>query len=175
MMTNAANAGGIRVGFGFPLGSFVAHPNQNYSDGAYERRCEKSAPAATRRSVRLRPSLLPAGPTLRKSSWLRTRPRKRRLRLSPSSKPKLPADAVNTTVIAKTADNDTSADTGSEGKPDAATLSASENNDGSKVAASETTANDEKTDANTAPVSDGKKVCRRFSPTIAALVDVPCE
>ena len=31
-LTSAANAGGVRVGFGFPLGSFVAHSNQSYSE-----------------------------------------------------------------------------------------------------------------------------------------------
>ncbi|MEQ1653470.1 MAG: hypothetical protein ABL897_13350, partial [Hyphomicrobium sp.] len=30
-LSSAAEAGGIRVGFGFPLGSFVARPHQSYS------------------------------------------------------------------------------------------------------------------------------------------------
>ena len=47
-LSTAANAGGIRVGFGFPLGSFVAHSNQShsYSSGpSYgEKHCAKPAP-----------------------------------------------------------------------------------------------------------------------------------
>src|SRR3954453_7296059 len=113
MMTGAANAGGIRVGFGFPLGSFVAHPNQNYSDGAYERRCEKerarryeagrevAAAAAARRAH-------PAKIQLAQNATAET-PVVKVAKLEP----KLPANAVNTTVIAKTADSETTADTGS--------------------------------------------------------------
>jgi hypothetical protein len=41
MMTSAANAGGLRLGFGFPLGSFVAHPNENYSEVSYRRHQER--------------------------------------------------------------------------------------------------------------------------------------
>ena len=42
-LTSAANAGGVRVGFGFPLGSFIAHSNQSYSGEGYGsgRNCHK--------------------------------------------------------------------------------------------------------------------------------------
>jgi hypothetical protein len=43
-LTSAAHAGGIRLGFGFPLGSFIAHSNQNYSSApSYSARkhCDK--------------------------------------------------------------------------------------------------------------------------------------
>lgn len=45
-LTNAANAG-VRLGFGFPMGSFIAHENQSYSGrggGDYERP-RRAAPA----------------------------------------------------------------------------------------------------------------------------------
>ena len=47
-LTSAAYAGGgVRVGFGFPLGSFVAHEHQNYTPTPrYERHCEKPQRAA---------------------------------------------------------------------------------------------------------------------------------
>ena len=46
-LTSAANAGGLRVGFGFPLGSFIAHSNQNYSDNDYGcRHCDRPHYAA---------------------------------------------------------------------------------------------------------------------------------
>ena len=50
-LTSAANAGGVRVGFGFPLGSFVAQPNQSYSEPSYgrDRHCDKPRYAARRR------------------------------------------------------------------------------------------------------------------------------
>ena len=50
-LSSAANAGGIRVGFGFPLGSFVAHQHQNYtpapsSNYRAEKHCDKPVRAA---------------------------------------------------------------------------------------------------------------------------------
>jgi hypothetical protein len=39
----------------------------------------------------------------------------------------------------------------------------------------DTSASDSKTDLTTGSPPDGKHVCRRYSPEIAALVDVPCE
>jgi hypothetical protein len=50
-LSTAANAGGIRVGFGFPLGSFVAHEHQNYtpaptSNYRAEKHCDKPVRAA---------------------------------------------------------------------------------------------------------------------------------
>ena len=49
-LTSAANAGGVRVGFGFPLGSFIAHSNQSYSGEGYGsgRNCHKPRYAARR-------------------------------------------------------------------------------------------------------------------------------
>ncbi|NOT71639.1 MAG: hypothetical protein HOP09_10270 [Hyphomicrobium sp.] len=42
-LSSAAEAGGVRVGFGFPLGSFVARPHQSYSAApSYERHCAKT-------------------------------------------------------------------------------------------------------------------------------------
>lgn len=47
--SSAANAGGVRVGFGFPLGSFVAHSNSNYNQSSsygYKKSCDKPVRAA---------------------------------------------------------------------------------------------------------------------------------
>jgi len=167
MMTNAANAGGIRVGFGFPLGSFVAHPNQNYSDGAYERQCEKERARRYEANREVAAAAAARRAQAAKVQVAQNTPAETPVATVAKLDSKLPADTANTTVLAKTSDTST------DSKPDSATLSASETTDGSKVATSEST--DEKADANKEPVSDGKKVCRRFSPAIAALVDVPCE
>lgn len=48
-LSGAAIAGGIRVGFGFPLGSFVAHEHQNYSSApsySANKHCDKPVRAA---------------------------------------------------------------------------------------------------------------------------------
>ncbi len=85
---------------------------------------------------------------------------------------KLDSNPTTTTEIAKTpATTDTST------APVAAETSKVET---SKVATAEKTVSNGKSDLETASApaddkTDDKPVCRRYSPAIAALVDVPCE
>jgi hypothetical protein len=48
-LSSTAQAGGVRVGFGFPLGSFVAHSHQSYNQSSsygYRKSCDKPVRAA---------------------------------------------------------------------------------------------------------------------------------
>ncbi|MET0432267.1 MAG: hypothetical protein ABWZ86_07290 [Hyphomicrobium sp.] len=151
-MTSAANAGGVRLGFGFPLGSFVAHSNEAF-DGGYRRserpryvRRDYQDDAPVRKIAKIkRPqttqvaeaaptaAIVPAAPTAKLES-------------------KLPSDTSTTTVIEKTPASKSTSDQAST------VTTASVTPDDTKTAAAET-----------------KRVCRRYVPAIAALVDVPCE
>jgi hypothetical protein len=78
---------------------------------------------------------------------------------------KLESDPATTTEIAKTStDTATTTDT-----------AATDTSDDAKVATADTTTSNGKSDQTTESPPNGKRVCRRFSPAIAGLVDVPCE
>jgi hypothetical protein len=173
-MTSVANADGVRLGFGFPLGSFVAHQNQNYDGGDYRRserpryvRRDRDDDAPARKVVRVqRPSQADVAEVAKAPAI----PAVRTAKLDD----KLASDPSTTTVIEKTpaAKSDASpvnavATTGSTDTKTAV------NSD--KIATAEKPARAE-SDANaTTANTDTTHVCRRYSPTIAALVDVPCE
>jgi hypothetical protein len=187
-LTNAANAGGIRVGFGFPLGSFIAHSNQSYSGGGYgHRNCNHRHHAARPRHHR--PSKVVKA--------------KRKPRAQVASKPvkqvvktakledKLVTDDSTTTEIAKTP-----ATTNNETKPaetsnttttssiekttedssgSAATSTETETPKVEKTASVETSSTDKTETKTTSVPAKIKRVCRRFSAAVAGLVDVPCQ
>jgi hypothetical protein len=186
-LTSAANAGGIRVGFGFPLGSFIAHSNQSYSGGGYgHRNCNHRHHAA-------RPRHRPT--TVAKA--------KRKPKVEVASKPvkqvvktakledKLVTDDSTTTEIAKTP-----ATTNNETKPAETTNTTTtssiekttEDSSGSASTSTETeapkveqtasveTSSTDKTETKKISVpAKIKHVCRRFSAAVAGLVDVPCQ
>lgn len=163
-LASTANADGVRVGFGFPLGSFVAHSNEAFS-GRDVRQVDRS------RYVRREYDADAA----RKIAKVKQASR-HEVAEAPANKPvnvqtakledKLASDPATTTVIAKTpiATGDTTAPANEPKK----TVNADNN------AASDTPVAT-KTDPASAAVAEVKHVCRRYSPAIAALVDVPCE
>lgn len=150
-LNSAANAGGVRVGFGFPLGSFVAHQHQSYNSG-YDPDCERprsrrsyKAPRRVAKTKRApKPVAVAAKP----------QPRAKTAKLED----KVSSDPTTTTEIAKTtpAATETTTTTASL-KP--------------VKSASKST-----TDSTIKPVAaaEAKQICRRYSAAIAGLVDVPC-
>jgi hypothetical protein len=190
-LTSAANAGGVRVGFGFPLGSFIAHSNQSYSDGGYGggRHCDKPRYAARRRyladvaparKIKRAPKVDVAAKT--------SKPEVRTAKLED----KLVTNDETTTEIAKTPASDITGtkSTATTNTTTTAVLDRESGNSGTtttpstakveapkveKVATVEKTETSEKPEVKTVPVSAVKRVCRRFSAAIAGLVDVPCQ
>jgi hypothetical protein len=191
-LTSAANAGGVRVGFGFPLGSFVAHSNQSYGGDGYNRgrHCDKPRYAARRRH--LAASNTPA----RKIK----RAQKSQV-ASSSSKPvaktlklegRLASNETRTTEIAKTSTADTSTtqstaststttavldkEPASSGTTTTFAAAKTEVAKDEKVATPKITTTSAGPDVKkTSVVTEAKRVCRRFSAAIAGLVDVPCQ
>ncbi|WP_409560636.1 hypothetical protein [Hyphomicrobium sp. MC8b] len=162
-MTSAANADAVRVGFGFPLGSFVAHSNETYSGRDYQR---VERPRSARREVKesaprkivkvKRPAQSDVAETAIKAPATAT--------VQPVKlEGRLPADTVTTAAVEKTAAATTT------GAIASTKLETSVN--GGKVA-SDTRASSAKADAETAATTH---ICRRYSPAIAALIDVPCD
>jgi hypothetical protein len=175
-MTSAANAGGIRLGFGFPLGSFIAHSNQNYGGNDYRgyerpryvrRDYQDDAPARKIAKVRHAPRVevadvpvkAPAAPVVKTAKL----------------EDKLSSDPATTTAIEKTpvATSDT---TPAKDTTTGSIKKASTTDKTDTVATSEKTDASVKSDAETTTANaETKHVCRRYSAAIAGLVDVPCE
>jgi hypothetical protein len=154
-LTSAANAGGIRVGFGFPLGSFIAHSNQSYSGGYGDPDCHRphyaprrrhEAEASPVRKVRRTPKAIAQDePKIIKTAAPIVKTAK--------LEDKLETNPATTTEIAKT------------------TTASSTTTNAAKV---ETVATVEKASTKVSVPAEVKQVCRRYSATIAGLVDVPC-
>lgn len=170
-MTNAANAG-VRLGFGFPLGSFIAHSNENYSANDYRR---NDRPRAVRRDYQ-------DDAQARKVAKIKRAPK---VDVADAPVVKAPAaPAVQTAKLEDKLSSDPATTTEIEKTPASASTSettkpANEMTTGSIKQASTTT---DKTDTavkadteTTAAATDTKHVCRRYSAAIAGLVDVPCE
>jgi hypothetical protein len=163
-MTSVANADALRVGFGFPLGSFVAHSNENY-DGRYYRRAEQ--PRYERRAYR---DDVPQRRIVKVKQAARAQVADDSVK-APAIKTakledKLGSDPATTTVIAKTT-----------AETEAAAPSKSLTTGSVSPREVKTAVNTEKnSDADTATVEQATThVCRRYSPAIAALIDVPCK
>jgi hypothetical protein len=169
-LTSAANAGGIRVGFGFPLGSFIAHSNQSYA-GGYDRNCAKERRARRTYHAEAAP--------VRKIK----RPRKVEVAAAKAAsvpvvktaklEDKLASDPATTTEIAKTSDVTTGSTTPASTTPTTTDTAKTDTTKTDKVATADKTQTDEKTDVQKA-TSEAKQICRRYSAAIAGLVDVPC-
>jgi hypothetical protein len=167
-MTNAANAGGVRLGFGFPLGAFIAH--QALSSGGYDRHSDRpryserriqAAEAARLRKAKAKSEVAAAA----KMAEVKTA----------KLEDKLPTSESTTTEIAKTStDTATTADTTAETTASTETTSTSETS--TETAKSEKVAAVAKPETEkTATASNAKQTCRRYSAAIAGLIDVPCE
>jgi hypothetical protein len=187
-MTGAANAGGVRLGFGFPLGSFVAHEalsgggGGGYGGGrdydrpraAPRRSYQEEAPARRVAKIKRTPKVDVADvPAPKVAKKVAVTPEVKTAKIDT----KLDTDPATTTEIAKstpatdtTTATDTAPVTTDTAKADTAKV------DNAKVATVEKTVSNGKSDMETvAAPSNDKQVCRRYSPAIAALVDVPCE
>jgi hypothetical protein len=157
-MTSAANADAVRVGFGFPLGSFVAHTNENYSGREY-RQVER--PHATRRDYQddaaARKFVKPQRPTRDEDAEVAPKSPAPPIVQTAKLESKLESDPARTTVIEKTP----------------VPANPAVNGDKNTTAVQSVA---QKAEADTAPAPpETKHVCRRYSPAIAALVDVPCD
>lgn len=175
-LTSAANAGGIRVGFGFPLGSFIAHSAQNSMDDGYSRRYErrqrayKAEPAPVRKAKpvsRIAKAKSVSTPTVKTAKL----------------DDKLASDPETTTEIAKTSEISTVSTTpaaqpsvtATSETTAAATAKDTPKSDTAKpdkVATADKAQTEEKSP--TTKTAPEKQICRRYSAAIAGLVDVPC-
>jgi hypothetical protein len=170
-LTSAANAGGVRVGFGFPLGSFVAHSNQSYAGGGYDPNCAKERRA--RRSYQAK-----AAPV---------RQLKRAKKIDVASVKPVSAPAVKTAKLEDTPKNDPVTKTNSATTSDVTTGSTTPTSPAPATTTTDTAKTEtkahtiaavEKTPSEKAEVKkaeiETKQICRRYSAAIAGLVDVPC-
>jgi hypothetical protein len=170
-LSNTASAGGVRVGFGFPLGSFVAHSNQSYAgDGyGYQRHCDRE-----RSARRMRHTKIAASRKVKHARKVQT------ANVKPASAPtiktaklegKLESNPATTTEIAKTTTTPiaTGSVTTSSVTPAKETKESAPVSTASNIKSSEPVKSDLKTS-----IAVAKKVCRRYSAAIAGLIDVPC-
>ncbi|MBS0234095.1 MAG: hypothetical protein JSR99_11500 [Proteobacteria bacterium] len=167
-LTSAAHADAVRVGFGFPLGSFVAHSNENYSARDFRRSerprvprraYEAQVPARKIVKIRQAPKADVAETTVKAPATP--------VVTTAKLEDKLASDPATTTVIEKTP----------VAKSDVAAVS---NEAKETVNADNAVADDKpavaKADAvTTTATAETKHVCRRYSPAIAQLIDVPCD
>ena len=165
-LSNTASAGGIRVGFGFPLGSFVAHSNQSYAgDGyGYQRHCDRERSARRMRHTKIAASRKVKH--TRKVQTAKVKPAPAPTIKTAKLEGKLESNPATTTEIAKTttAPIATGSVTPAKETKESAPVSTAAN-----IKSSEPVKLDLKTS-----VAEAKKVCRRYSAAIAGLIDVPC-
>ncbi|MBS0269717.1 MAG: hypothetical protein JSS54_12145 [Proteobacteria bacterium] len=167
-MTNAANAG-VRLGFGFPLGTFIARSAENMSARDYRRDerpryvrrdYQDDAPARKVAKVKRAPVTEVADAPVKAPVTQVVQTAK--------LEDKLSSDPATTTVIEKT-----------PGAANETTTPAKNVTTGSikqALATTDKTETTAKADTETATATaETKHVCRRYSPAIAGLVDVPCE
>jgi hypothetical protein len=173
-LTQTAHAGGIRVGFGFPLGSFVAHPTQSYAgDGyGYGRHCDRER--YVRRSYHADAAAVRRVKRHRKIDVAETKQAPAPVIKTVKLESKLDSNPTTTTEIAKTNSN-TSANNSTNSSTTTASITptGTETSKTEKVATVDKTSTVGKADIETATTAV-KQVCRRYSAAIAGLVDVPC-
>jgi hypothetical protein len=198
-LSSAANAG-FRVGFGFPLGSFVAHEHQSYDrDCDRPRRAYRAEPA--RRPVYVAqpktysaPAVAQAKPVAPAVAQAPATDTTKTAKLDSKLTSSTETASANVTEIKKASTDDAtpvasttailakapedSTNEGSAAKKDASTAEVTETPKTEKVAETKTEADSEapkSDDQKVAQDTDDKKVCRRITAAIAGLVDVPCE
>ena len=203
-LADTANAG-VRVGFGFPLGSFVAHENSG-GGGGYGRDCERPRRyQSARPAYNPRPQRTYKAPVVAQPKYVAPPP-------VAQARPSIPADKqvgkldnkvtdaakneTNVTEIAKTATDDIASNdltavstTAILAKaPDGATKNGNSTLNKDVTALPEVVV-ESKPKVATAVKTDGKKsdlkqiaatsadkkVCRRFSAAIGGLVETACE
>lgn len=186
--TSTADAGGIRVGFGFPLGSFVARPHQSYdATPSYQaRRHHNEAAAAARQAKRAaaKAEYAEAQQRARKAAQHAAVKQAAIKTASVESKSVksdvVPAITVPETPVTQpvaqvieTEKTDTTATrkVAIATEPDPA-LNKAVTVEAPKV---EKTVEVEKVEVKPSTKETAKRVCRKFSAAIAGLIDVPCE
>ncbi len=195
-LSNAANAGGIRLGFGMPLGSFVAHSNQSYnskpSSGYGEKKCaKKAAPArhyvkheepAPRKVVKhtapKKIEVAEEAPVRRIKKVVKAPVAIQTATLEDKA---IISDAAPSIVVPETPP---AADvTGTQSTPAIETANVTTETAPAvteevktELATVETAkVETEESKRKINLTSEAKRVCRRFSAAIAGLIDVPCE
>lgn len=174
-LSNTAFAGGVRVGFGFPLGSFVAHSNQSYAGdrGGYGRHCERERTAhrTTRRARHAKAAAPRKVKHTRKVQTANVKPISTPTIKTAKLEGKLESNPATTTEIAKT--TSTSIATGSVTPASVpSTTSASETKP--ETAAADVQSSEQAKPGLQTAITTAKQVCRRYSAAIAGLIDVPC-
>jgi hypothetical protein len=170
-LSNTAFAGGIRVGFGFPLGSFVAHSNQSYAGrgNGYGRHCDRERSARRIRHAKV------AAPRkikhVRKVQTAKVKPAPAPTITTAKLEGKLESNPATTTEIVKTAS--TPIATGSVTPASATSTPETKETTPVTAAADIKSSEPVKPDLKTS-IAAAKKVCRRYSAAIAGLIDVPC-
>jgi hypothetical protein len=173
-LTHAANAGGIRVGFGFPLGSFVAHQNQSYAGNGYGygRHCDRER--RVRRTYRTKAASVRKVKRHHKIDVAQAKPAPAPIAKTVKLENKLESNPATTTEIAKASSSTNTKDSTAQPTTTASTTpTATETAKTEKVATVEKTSADGKADLKTVTTAV-KQVCRRYSAAIAGLIDVPC-
>jgi hypothetical protein len=166
-VSNAANAGGVRLGFGFPLGSFVAHSTQKYSQGggsAYRHNNKYDRRTVSRDHQQ---------PKKRAHRKVEVAESERKV-----TKPQKPANTVKTAKLEKP---NVTSDAPAVVAPDSSTgqtAAITPAPEAIKVVKVDTPKldNAEQIEREASKIHDnGKRVCRKFSAAVNGLVDVPCE
>ena len=201
-LSNVAEAGGIRVGFGFPLGGFVAHSNQNYSSRpssgyGQTKHCAKPAPRRqvaeeapvrhVKHSAPKKVEIAEEAPAPRKIKRAAPKvevadeaPAPRKIQIAKLEDKSVASDAVPAIVVPETPAPVVSDIKGTQSTPAArittAALEPAAIKDDVKADAPKTEkAEKDKPKATTELPTSVKRLCRRFSAAIAGLIDVPCE
>ena len=166
-LSNAANAGGVRLGFGFPLGSFVAKPFQGSSlGGGYgHKKSYKKPTYAARKAPR------PAQVDVAETRQVKAKPAP--VKTANVETKTIATDAptvyVPTTPVKaeETKTQETAALTPETAEQETEVkVDNSRNEKVEKVEAEQPT-----TEEN----SSTKRVCRKFSAVVGGLVEAPCE
>lgn len=194
-LTGTANAGGLRVGlgFGFPLGHFVAHEMMHDSGRpVYNKHCDK--PRVVARSTRSYDDDAPARKIVKRSPKMEAaKPVEEKEVEVKTAKLEDKTTATDATPVIYVPDTPPVSNiTGTQSTPsslrtaalttDAPSTATTEpaKTDSAKAETPKVEAKTEKTETaktEDEPKSKGnlQKLCRRFSAAIAGLIDVPCE
>ena len=196
-LSNAASAGGIRLGFGMPLGSFVAHSFQNQSSGSSygQQHCAKPAPrhyVAEAAPVRHVTHVAPRHVEVAEEAPVR---HVRKIEKAPVEikTAKLEDNTVSTDAAPSIVVPDSppvAEVTGTQSTPAITTAALSTDSTATTQTAAlvkdepkvetATVEKDDKVEKDEPKrkfnlTVDAKRICRRFSAAIAGLIDVPCE
>lgn len=170
-----ASAGGVRLGFGFPLGSFVARPYQSsslHSSSAYERKCQREKLAAMRHARAAKKQELAQAAAARKAA------KPAEVKTAKVESKTVVADApvvyVPETPAAKEKEVTIPTTTTASVAPETTSATTDVKVDGTSSEKIEKVAVEQpKKTENVA--SNAKRICRKFSAVIGGLVDIPCE